>query len=84
MDERLEHPAPAHRLGESRTLAAPNRLSKIDFASPPILAYASAHIAWKAKAQATVNASMRYVIVHAHRFLAPAKRWSCPASAACR
>ena len=49
-------------------------LSKIDFvgAYPD---YASAHIAWKAKAQATVdNALMRYVIVHAHRFLEPAKR----------
>lgn len=49
-------------------------LTKIDFvgAYPD---YASAHIAWKAKAQATVdNALMRYVIVHAHRFLEPAKR----------
>ena len=32
--------------------------------------YASAHRAWKARAQATVdNAHMRYVIVHLHRFL---------------
>ncbi len=35
--------------------------------------YASAHRAWKAKAQMTVdNAHMRYVIVHLHRFLEPA------------
>jgi hypothetical protein len=35
--------------------------------------YASAHAAWKAKAQATVdNAQMRYFIVHLHRLLDPA------------
>ena len=34
--------------------------------------YASAHAAWKAKAQSTVdNAHMRYFIVHAHRLLDP-------------
>jgi hypothetical protein len=34
--------------------------------------YASAHAAWKAKAQATVdNAHMRYFIVHLHRLLDP-------------
>lgn len=34
--------------------------------------YASAHAAWKAKAQATVdNAHMRYFIVHLHRMLDP-------------
>ena len=34
--------------------------------------YASAHQAWKAKAQATVdNAHMRYFIVHLHRLLEP-------------
>ena len=34
--------------------------------------YASAHAAWKAKAQATVdNAHMRYFIVHLHRLLTP-------------
>ncbi len=34
--------------------------------------YASAHAAWKGKAQATVdNAHMRYFIVHAHRLLDP-------------
>jgi hypothetical protein len=46
-------------------------LSAIDFvgAFPD---YASAHRAWKAKAQATVdNALMRYVIVHAHKLLTP-------------
>ena len=35
--------------------------------------YATAHAAWKSRAQATVdNALMRYVIVHAHRLLDPA------------
>jgi hypothetical protein len=35
--------------------------------------YASAHVAWKAKAQSTVdNAQMRYFIVHLHRLLDPA------------
>jgi hypothetical protein len=35
--------------------------------------YASAHAAWKAKAQATVdNAHMRYFVVHLHRLLDPA------------
>lgn len=34
--------------------------------------YASAHAAWKAKAQQTVdNAQMRYFIVHMHRLLDP-------------
>ncbi len=34
--------------------------------------YASAHDAWKARAQKTVdNALMRYFIVHLHRFLDP-------------
>lgn len=34
--------------------------------------YASAHLAWKAKAQQTVdNAQMRYFIVHLHRLLDP-------------
>jgi hypothetical protein len=34
--------------------------------------YASAHAAWKAKAQQTVdNAHMRYFIVHLHRLLDP-------------
>jgi hypothetical protein len=35
--------------------------------------YKSAHAAWKAKAQSTVdNAHMRYFIVHLHRLLDPA------------
>jgi hypothetical protein len=35
--------------------------------------YATAHAAWKAKAQQTVdNAHMRYFIVHMHRLLDPA------------
>jgi hypothetical protein len=34
--------------------------------------YATAHAAWKAKAQQTVdNAHMRYFIVHVHRLLDP-------------
>lgn len=34
--------------------------------------FASAHLAWKAKAQQTVdNAQMRYFIVHLHRLLDP-------------
>jgi hypothetical protein len=34
--------------------------------------YASAHAAWKARAQASVdNAHMRYFIVHLHRLLDP-------------
>jgi hypothetical protein len=34
--------------------------------------YASAYVAWQAKAQATVdNALMRYFIIHAHRLLDP-------------
>ena len=34
--------------------------------------YASAHAAWKGKAQSTVdNALMRYFIVHLHRLLDP-------------
>ena len=34
--------------------------------------YASARAAWQAKAQATVdNASMRYFVVHLHRFMDP-------------
>ena len=34
--------------------------------------FASAKVAWKAKAQSTVdNAHMRYFVVHMHRFLDP-------------
>jgi hypothetical protein len=34
--------------------------------------YAAAHMAWRAKAQSTVdNAHMRYFIVHLHRLLDP-------------
>ena len=36
--------------------------------------YATAHTAWKAKAQQTVdNAHMRYFVVHLHRLLEPGK-----------
>lgn len=35
--------------------------------------YAAAAVAWRAKAQASVdNANMRYFVVHLHRFLDPA------------
>jgi len=46
-------------------------LTKVDFvgAYPD---YAAAFVAWKAKAQATVdNALVRYFIIHAHRLLDP-------------
>jgi hypothetical protein len=34
--------------------------------------YATAYVAWRAKAQATVdNAQMRYFVVHLHRLLDP-------------
>jgi len=34
--------------------------------------YATAYVAWKSRAQATVdNAHMRYFIIHAHKLLAP-------------
>lgn len=48
-------------------------LSKIDMVGvyPD---YKSAHAAWKAKAQSTVdNAQMRYFVVHLHRVLDPSK-----------
>jgi hypothetical protein len=47
-------------------------LSKVDVVGV-FPSYATAHAAWKAKAQATVdNAHMRYFIVHLHRLLDPA------------
>ena len=47
-------------------------LDKVDFVGM-YPNYASAHAAWKAKAQSTVdNAHMRYFIVHLHRLLDPA------------
>ena len=48
-------------------------LSKVDFvgAYPD---YASALLAWRAKAQSTVdNALMRFFIIHAHKLLDPGK-----------
>lgn len=48
-------------------------LSKIDVVGV-FPSYAAAHIAWKAKAQGTVdNALMRYFIVHLHRLMDPAE-----------
>jgi hypothetical protein len=54
-------------------------LDAVDFKDPSKLDivgifpnYASAHAAWKAKAQATVDqAQTRYFIVHLHRLLDP-------------
>ena len=62
--------------GELSTLDAPRfrDLSQLDIVGiyPD---YQSAHVAWKAKAQATVdNAHMRYFIVHLHRLLDPQSR----------
>ena len=46
-------------------------LSKVDIVGV-FPNYAAAHIAWRAKAQQTVdNAHMRYFIVHLHRLLDP-------------
>jgi len=46
-------------------------LSKVDMVGA-FPNYATAHVAWKAKAQQTVdNAHMRYFIVHVHRLLDP-------------
>jgi len=46
-------------------------LKKVDFVGA-YPGYAEALVAWKAKAQATVdNALMRYFIIHAHRLLDP-------------
>ena len=43
--------------------------------------YATAHAAWKAKAQQTVdNAHMRYFIVHLHRLLDPDTDATCKAT----
>ena len=48
-------------------------LSKIDFVGV-FPDYQSAHVAWKAKAQQTVDqAQVRYFIVHLHRVLDPSK-----------
>jgi hypothetical protein len=46
--------------------------SKVEFVGA-FPTYESARIAWKARAQATVdNALMRFFIIHAHRLLDPA------------
>ncbi len=46
-------------------------LSKVDIVGV-FPNYESARVAWKAKAQATVdNAQMRYFVVHLHRLLDP-------------
>ena len=41
--------------------------------------YASAHAAWRAKAQQTVdNAHVRYFVVHLHRLLDPSQNTNTP------
>jgi len=57
-------------------LEDPQRVSFRDLTKLDIVGifpdYASAHLAWKSKAQLTVdNAHMRYFIVHMHRLLDP-------------
>jgi myo-inositol-1(or 4)-monophosphatase len=59
--------------GELKDLAEPEfrDLSKVEFVGA-YPSYAEARVAWKAKAQASVdNALMRYFIVHAHKLLDP-------------
>ena len=61
--------------GELQNLATTEfkDLSKIDMVGV-FPDYKSAHAAWKAKAQSTVdNAQMRYFVVHLHRMLDPSK-----------
>ena len=59
-------------LGSEPTVLGSNEfkdLSKIDIVGV-FPSYASAYVAWKAKAQQTIdNAHMRYFIVHLHRLL---------------
>jgi hypothetical protein len=46
-------------------------LTKVEFVGA-YASYAEAHVAWKAKAQATVdNAHARYFIIHAHKLMDP-------------
>ncbi|MGC1305309.1 MAG: DUF4170 domain-containing protein [Caulobacteraceae bacterium] len=48
-------------------------LTKVEFVGA-FPNYAAAHVAWKTRAQATVdNALMRFFIIHAHRLLDPSK-----------
>jgi hypothetical protein len=79
MENRMSHEVEPKQLlhlvfgGELKNLATTDfkDLSKIDLVGlfPD---YNSAHSAWKAKAQATVdNAHMRYFVVHLHRVLDP-------------
>jgi len=59
--------------GELRTVGVNEfrDLTRLDYVGA-YPSYAAAFVAWKAKAQATVdNALMRYFIIHAHRLLDP-------------
>ncbi|HZP77294.1 MAG TPA: DUF4170 domain-containing protein [Pseudolabrys sp.] len=75
----MTEPAPGKQLlhlvlgGELRDVGGTEfrDLSKVDIVGV-YPNYATAHVAWKAKAQQTVdNAHMRYFIVHLHRLLDP-------------
>ena len=60
--------------GELKALDSPPEfrdLSKIEFVGA-YPSYRAARVAWKARAQATVdNALMRFFIIHAHKLLDP-------------
>ena len=61
--------------GELKDIAATEfrDLSKVELVGA-YPSYAAARVAWKARAQATVdNALMRYFIIHAHKLLDPAE-----------
>jgi Domain of unknown function (DUF4170) len=79
MENRVSHEVEPKQLlhlvfgGELQNLSTTDfkDLSKIDMVGV-FPDYKSAHAAWKARAQATVdNAQMRYFIVHLHRVLDP-------------
>jgi hypothetical protein len=81
MEKRMSHEVESKQLlhlvfgGELQNLSATEfkDLSKIDLVGV-FPDYQSAHAAWKAKAQSTVdNAQMRYFIVHLHRVLDPSQ-----------
>jgi myo-inositol-1(or 4)-monophosphatase len=61
--------------GELKDLGAPafRDLDKVELVGA-YPSYAAAYVAWKARAQATVdNALMRYFIIHAHKLLDPSE-----------
>lgn len=75
-DKHDKHPQQLLHLVFGGELDDPQRVSFRDLSKLDIVGifpdYASAHLAWKGKAQLTVdNAHMRYFIVHMHRLLDP-------------